>query len=156
MKCLTLLRDETGDEGTFSIGMLAAGDNRLGSWDWIELPWRDNQAEVSCIPPGLYEAHLTYSDHFKRDVYVLEGVPDRQFIEMHPANWAGDRTMGFFSDLRGCAAPGLARGVLTAPGAAEPQRAILQSQRAFQQFMDACDGEDIEVHVLWAAGVGPG
>lgn len=155
MKLLTLIRDETGDEGTFSIGTLTAGDNKLGFWDWIELPWRDNRAGVSCIPPGLYMAHLSHSGHFNRDVYVLEGVPDRSYIELHPANWAGDREAGFYSDLRGCAAPGLARGLLTAPGGVEPQRAILQSQRAFQQFMDACDNDDIEVHILWAPGLKP-
>lgn len=155
MKLLTLIRDETGDEGTFSIGTLTEGGQRLGFWDWIELPWRDNRAMMSCIPPGLYEAHLTISNHFKREVYVLEDVPDRSAIELHPANWGGDKAMGFYSDLRGCAAPGLARGLLTAPRAIEPQRAILQSQRAFQQFMDACDGEDIEVHILWAKGLAP-
>lgn len=155
MKLLTLIRDETGDDGTFSIGTLTDGDNKLGFWDWIELPWRDNRPKVSCIPPGLYNAHLTHSDRFKRDVYVLEGVPDRVAVELHPANWAGDESMGFHTDLHGCAAPGIARGEISAPGGARPQRAVLQSNRAFQQFMDACDGEDIEIHVLWAKGLMP-
>jgi hypothetical protein len=110
---------------------------------------------MSCIPPGLYMAHLTHSARFQRDVYVLEGVPDRSAIELHPANWAGDVTLGYQTDLHGCAAPGIARGVLTPPHGRGEQRAVLQSQRAFQQFMDACDGEDIEVHILWAAGLKP-
>lgn len=154
MKLLTLIRDDTGDEGTFSLGTLTDGDNKLGFWDWIELPWRDNRSGISCIPPGLYQAHLTHSDRFKRDVYVLEGVPDRSAIEIHPANWAGDVALGFHTDLHGCAAPGLSRGLVPPLGRA-PQRAVLQSQRAFQQFMDACDGDDIEVHILWAAGLKP-
>jgi hypothetical protein len=110
MKLLTLIRDETGDEGTFSIGTLTEGDNRLGFWDWIELPWRDNRSDVSCIPPGPLRGAPHALRAFNREVYVLEGVPDRQAIELHPANWAGDVSLGFHTDLHGCAAPGIARG----------------------------------------------
>jgi hypothetical protein len=104
---------------------------------------------------GLYMAHLTHSDRFKREVYVLEGVPERSAIELHPANWAGDESKGLHTDLHGCAAPGLARGLLTPPHHSLMQRAVLQSGRAFQQFMDAVDGDDIEVHILWANGLMP-
>lgn len=155
MKLLTLIRDKTGDAGTFSIGTLTEGDQRLGFWDWIELPWRDNKAGVSCIPPGLYPAHITHSDHFKREVYVLEDVKGRASVELHPANWAGDVAKGWHSDLRGCAAPGMSRGDLVAPATRKLQPAVLQSVRAFQQFMDTCDGDDIEIHILWAEGVEP-
>jgi hypothetical protein len=155
MKLLTLIRDETGDEGTFSVGTLTDGDNRLGFWDFVELPWRDNRAQVSCIPPGLYNAHLTHSDRFKREVYVLENVPERSFIEIHPANWAGDKALGYHAELNGCLAPGLERGLLTPPHHNLMQRAVIQSERAFQQLMDALDGDDIEVHILWAKGLMP-
>lgn len=155
MKLLTLIRDDTGDEGTFSVGTLTDGDTKLDAWNWIELPWRDNEPDMSCIPPGIYRARIKHSDHFKRDVYLLEGVPDRSFVEMHPANWAGDTSLGLYSDLRGCAAPGIARGELTPPRRTSPQRAILQSNRAFEQFMRACGGEDIEMQILWAAGLKP-
>lgn len=155
MKLLTLIRDDTSDEGTFSVGTLTAGDNRLGFWDFLELPWRDNRTGVSCIPPGLYEAHLTYSNRFQREVYILDGVPDRTAIEIHPANWAGDKAAGFYTELNGCLAPGMERGLLTPAGHNLMQRAVLQSGRAFQQLMDALAGDDIEVHILWANGVKP-
>lgn len=153
MKTLSILRDETGDQGTFGIGTLTAGDNRLGYWDWIELPWRDNLTGISCIPAGTYQAHMGFSSREARDVYILQGVDGRSAIELHPANWAGDTTKGFFSDLRGCAAPGIARGEITPPHADAPQAAILQSHRAFDQFMLACNGEPIEVQIAWKDGL---
>lgn len=156
MKTLTLLRDDTGDTGTFSRGSLVdANGVNLGEWDWIELPWRDNETGKSCIPPGVYSAVLVQSPHFGRQVYQLTNVPGRSAVEIHPANFAGDTSLGYRSDLRGCAAPGMLRGsLLASPGDERQQKAVLQSERAFQAFMDAAKGDyNIEVQTEWAAGL---
>lgn len=159
MKRLTVIRDETGDEGTFSIGMLTEGDQRLGWWNFIELPWRDNQAGISCVTPGLYTARLVDSLHFDRKVYRLQNVPDREDIEVHPANFAGDLALGYHSDLRGCMAPGLKRGALWTPrvngGDPIEQKAVLSSGVALTELLEATHGEDIEIDISWEEGVGP-
>ena len=157
MKTLTLLRDDTGDQGTFSRGVLVNGMGaNLGEWDWIELPWRNNAPDISCIPPGTYHGHMIQSPHFQRAVYVLDDVPDRSAIEIHPANFGGCVALGFYSDLRGCCAPGLYRGSLLVPGSEDvQQRAVMQSMRAFQQFMDAMDRDALTLIVSWKEGVGP-
>ncbi len=63
----------------------------------IELPWKENQAGVSCIPEGRYELVKRWSPKFDRHLLVLN-VPQRKYILIHPANEA-------LQELKGCIAP---------------------------------------------------
>src|SRR5689334_16845612 len=50
----------------------------------IELPWKDNHAEVSCIPEGSYALVKRYSPKFDWHLMVMN-VPGRDLILIHPA-----------------------------------------------------------------------
>ena len=150
---LHLVRTETGDEGTFSIGTLYS--EPVKQWDFIELPWRQNQTGISCVPAGTYNAKLVDSQHFQRKVYLFENVPGRSAVEMHPANWAGDVSLGYHSDLRGCCAPGRHRGAIPPPGQSKAQPCVLESKVALDELIALTDGEDIEVTFEWAEGSNP-
>jgi hypothetical protein len=63
----------------------------------IELPWKDNEAKTSCIPEGRYELTKRWSEKFKWHL-LINNVPYRSFILMHPANDA-------VKELKGCIAP---------------------------------------------------
>jgi hypothetical protein len=63
----------------------------------IELPWKNNQSRISCIPEGRYPIIKRYSPHFKWHLEVKD-VPGRQLILIHPANDA-------ITELKGCIAP---------------------------------------------------
>jgi Family of unknown function (DUF5675) len=63
----------------------------------IELPWKENQSKISCIPEGRYQVTTRYSKKFKWHLLINE-VPDRQLILMHPANDAQ-------KELKGCIGP---------------------------------------------------
>lgn len=56
----------------------------------LELPWRDNAEDVSCIPAGTYKVKVTYSNKFKRDLPELLGVPGRSKVRIHPGNTTRD------------------------------------------------------------------
>ena len=90
-----LVRTKRGDEGTF--GHLIHGDFQLHS---MELPWRDNQHAISCIPVGIYTAKADTTGQFH--YWQIVDIPNRDAIEIHSANWAGDVSKGFRSDLKGC------------------------------------------------------
>lgn len=68
--------------------------------DTLELPWRNNEHYVSCIPEGVYSIKLRNNEeaHIKHG-YLLENVPDRDGILIHSAN-AVDQ-------LQGCIAVGV-------------------------------------------------
>ena len=132
------------DEGTFGTMIL----NDQQQWPCIELPWRDNQNGISCIATGNYTAKLAWSDHFGRDLYHLQDANARHAIEIHNANFAGDVTKGWKSQLHGCCAPGLSVGELDR-GDGVMQKAVLRSVEALNQFMTATAGADLEIEVAW-------
>lgn len=96
---VSLTRRPSTDEGTF--GVLTFGNNRLYS---LELPWRDNKRQRSCIPPGVYECSIVRSPRFGR-VYGVANVKGRSHVLFHSANFAGDVELGYTSQLHGCIAP---------------------------------------------------
>jgi hypothetical protein len=63
----------------------------------LELPWKDNQRRVSCIPEGTYKAVKHRSPKFGESVWI-QNVPNRSEILIHPANYV--------RQLLGCIAPG--------------------------------------------------
>lgn len=150
---LHVLRYETGDTGTF--GTATNDKDTSKRWDMIELPWRNNEAVISCVPAAAYNSKLINSVHFGRSVYMMQHVPGRDAIEMHGANWAGDRTIGLRADLRGCCAPGKARGAMPPWPGSKPQPCVIQSWIALEEIIELARGEDIEITFEWAPGVDP-
>lgn len=63
----------------------------------IELPWKNNETKVSCIPEGKYYIKKRYSKKFQWHLEVLD-VKNRSLILFHPANNA-------LQELNGCIAP---------------------------------------------------
>ncbi len=123
MDRITLVRQETGDQGTF--GQMQIGDETLYT---LELPWRDNVNNFSCIPVGIYQCRLTMSARFKHVLYLVDPVAGRFAIRIHAANLAGDVKKGFKSQLAGCIALGMARGTI------QGQKAILVSKTAVRKL----------------------
>ena len=63
----------------------------------IELPWKNNETKVSCIPEGKYFIKKRYCARFKWHLEII-GVENRSLILFHPANNA-------LQELNGCIAP---------------------------------------------------
>lgn len=53
----------------------------------LELPWRGNENDISCIPEGKYDGYIRYSPNQKRDVITLRDVPDRTWINIEVGNY---------------------------------------------------------------------
>lgn len=91
----------------------------------IELPWKDNKSRVSCIPENTYNLVKRHSEKFRNHLLV-ENVPNRSLILIHPANNA-------LLDLQGCIAP---VSILTAPGCGLGSRIVFNPllQLVYQQL----------------------
>lgn len=76
-------------------GSLYAGGKKI--CDTIELPWRNNQRQVSCIPEGNYKIRKRYTTRFGWHCWV-ETVPGRDAILIHAFNHA-------LKESKGCIAP---------------------------------------------------
>lgn len=80
-------------------GVLTAQKGNLSfSCKTLELPWKNNIVNISCIPVGTYEVKWTRSLKFPVGTYEVQNVSARSGIRIHPAN--------FFYDLLGCIALG--------------------------------------------------
>lgn len=150
---LRVLRGPSSDVGTFSAAVLSDGVRPSIDFDIIELPWRANKPNLSCIQVGTYQASVVKSIHFGFDVYLLRGIPGRSNIELHPANWAGDTTLGWYSDLLGCMSPGYEVGELAAPNG-KLQKAVMHSTDAFKELMNFTGGAPLTVQIIGFGQVG--
>lgn len=98
----------------------------------LELPWRDNQVKVSCIPVGEYECALVDSPKFGK-VYGVAKVPGRSHILIHygnyPSNTDGCILLGMFHDVD----------------------FVGNSRKAFGQFMEEMAGEPFQLIIRQAS-----
>ena len=107
----------------------------------LELPWRDNQRNISCIPADTYETIIRQSPKFGTIYWVLK-VPDRTYILIHSGNWAGDVDKGFKSHVNGCILLGKSMGYLAG------QRAILNSRITIRAFMNRMENKPFNLHII--------
>jgi len=63
----------------------------------IELPWKNNEKRVSCVPEGKYFLRKRYTKKYQWHIEILN-VKGRSGILFHPANNA-------LTELNGCIAP---------------------------------------------------
>lgn len=149
MKTALLQRLESSDEGTS--GALLFADKKLHA---LELPWRDlnkdglGDPQRSCITPGTYI--LKWHESPTRGwVYEVTNVALRSNVLVHSANLAGDTDRGWVSELLGCVALGLNKGVMSEYKGQKikPQKCITSSRTACKQFYDWGAMEPIELTI---------
>lgn len=85
----------------------------------IELPWLQNQHNISCIPEGRYELRKRCVQKFGLHLLVVD-VPERSWILIHPATDAK-------TQLKGCIAPVTS---LTGPGKGSQSRLANEKLKA--------------------------
>lgn len=135
MKLQRLIQNEHGTYGAL------ADDENEPMCRTLELPWKHNQPQVSCIPAGTYKCFRRYSGHFNCEVFEIGGVPGRSDVLLHPANYT--------SELRGCVALGTSFADLNGDGVQD----LAQSREAFDAFMERMRG--VETFSLSIADVLP-
>jgi hypothetical protein len=143
MRKATLTRSPSTDQGTF--GTLVLDDGT--TFHSLELPWRDNARGLSCIPAGTYVFRKVDSPKHGECYQALD-VPGRSEIQIHVANYAGDVTLGYRSDLMGCIALGKEVGPLEIPGPLKRQLCVLRSGVAIKEFEANTGLKDLELTIV--------
>lgn len=135
MKTVFLTRTDRSDHGTF--GVLACPELSFSCFT-LELPWRDNQRSISCIPAGEYLVKTRQSPRFGL-VFHVQDVEGRSFILFHSGNYAGDVHKGWKTHSEGCLLFGKARGWIG------NQRAVLNSRLAQREFQRVMNNEPFKL-----------
>lgn len=80
-----------------TLGILKINDKHSPIYT-LELPWRDNRQNISCIPTGQYKL-VPYNSTRYPDVWEISNVPGRADILIHIGNYP--------DDTKGCILPGM-------------------------------------------------
>lgn len=110
-----IIRQESSNVGTRGVLTDAAGEHICYT---LELPWLDNQKNISCIPNGIYGVVPHNGEKYK-GVWRLLDVPNRAGILIHAGNTK--------KDIQGCILVGLreySQGVLDSQLAMKKLRGI--------------------------------
>lgn len=129
MKKLTLKRINSSSECV--LGVLELDDKEICKT--LELPWRDNQKGISCIPTGEYKLSPYPSSRFG-EVYIVNDVPNRTGILIHTGNTA--------DDIQGCILVGDSYGKLNG------KKAVLNSRQAFNLLKETLREEEYLLNVV--------
>lgn len=78
------------DDGKVTLGDATYGEFKCKT---LELPWLQNQQNVSCIPTGIYKCRKIVSPSLGECFEVMD-VPNRTYVRGHAAN--------FTRQIRGC------------------------------------------------------
>jgi len=91
----TVILTRDSDDGIQTLGSLTVYKEGevIFKCDTLELPWNNNKQGHSCVPIGAYNLKR-YSSNNHKEVYALPGVPDREYILIHPGN--------YYTDIEGC------------------------------------------------------
>ena len=124
----TVNRDDQNAARTYGT-VLRADGSRFGNS--LELPWRNNAPDISCIPGNLlYFLDLIYSPKHGGARFAFRNVVARLFCEVHAAN--------IVAQLLGCMALGDARvASMSIPGY-PAQDGVASSHDAVLRFMTEC------------------
>ena len=74
------------------------GSRLLFECKTLELKWKNNARNVSCLPTGFFTIKWEHSARFNRNLWELKGVPGRSEAKIHVAN--------YYTQIQGCIAVG--------------------------------------------------
>ena len=114
---LYLLRDYMTEDVT--LGRIFNPDDNF-HFQTLELPWLDNQINISCIPEGTYTCRRDFYNRGGYEAFEVTDVEGRSEIKFHIGNWV--------KDIKGCIAIGSKRYINNEP-------MITDSRIAFNSFM---------------------
>jgi len=127
MKTIILKRVSHTNHATFGV-LLDAG---IPFCVTLELPWRDNETNISCIPEGVYSVAQLDND----EAFDFQHVPGRTGIQIEVANMT--------SQLLGCIAVGEKYEPL-----GSDLWAIQESRKAFSELKSRVPGNKFNLKIV--------
>jgi|TARA_B110000977_G_C11052861_1_gene482961 hypothetical protein len=124
------------DDGNQTLGVLTLFDglDKIFECKTLELPWKDNKTNVSCVPKSVYKVLHRTSEKYKKH-FILQDVRDRRYILIHQGN--------FNTDTRGCILVGSSFRQVNNDSLLD----ITSSKRTLSQLLEATEGEVFELTI---------
>ena len=131
--CLTRL----SDDGNQTLGHLTLFDGleKIFECKTLELPWRNNTSNISCVPKSIYKVSHRTSDKYKNH-FILQNVRDRRYILIHNGN--------FNTDTRGCILVGSSFAQINGDSLLD----ITSSKRTLNELLDSTKKNGFELTII--------
>lgn len=137
MKAVKLVLERYSSSEVQTIGKLF-GVSEVGhivfECDTLELPWKDNKTDISCIPTGTYTVKRRYSKKYKNHLHITE-VTDRTHILVHAGNYN--------KDTKGCVLVGKL-GYLNNDDIVD----VVSSKKTLKKLLNIIESQSIELVVV--------
>jgi len=133
----TILITRLIDNGLETLGSMSVHGPSvpLRIFSILELAWKDNTQDVSCIPAGKYRGFIRYSNKYGRHIHIM-GVSGRGLILIHWGN--------FNSDTLGCVLIGERFKDIDGDGELD----VTSSKDSFKAFMASfLDTDTIDIEI---------
>lgn len=150
MRAVSLYRYASSNQGTK--GLAITGIEGFDYFCMLELPWRNNEPNYSCIPDGEYLCNFRVSKRFGKH-YILQDVNGRTWILTHSGNLAGDTLKEWLTHSHGCLLPGSRFGKLPI-GNDKYQDAVLSSRPTLRKLITAMNKEDFILGIVSIGDIG--
>ena len=95
----TIIREKSSEKQTLGVFILYKDGKQIFSCKTLELPWLNNQQQISCIPTGTYNVVGRESPKYKKHFHVQD-IVGRSWVLIHHGN--------YYSDIKGCILVGAA------------------------------------------------
>ena len=133
---VTLTR-QYNDKNTLGELSMYDGDVLLYRCKTVELPNKNNEPQISCIPEATYTVSVVpATEKIKYRHLWVQNVPKRSGIKIHVANYT--------RQLRGCIAPGLSHADIDKDGIMD----VTSSTKALADILTVLDKENIDTFQL--------
>lgn len=109
-----------------TLGIMYCCDEESGDeieFDTLELPWLNNQRNISCIPQGRYDVVPRTSKRFGKHFHIKD-VENRKWILIHSGN--------YYTDIRGCILIGTGLKDINSDG----YRDVINSRNAMKELLE--------------------
>ena len=125
------------DDGKQTLGHLTLfkGLKKVFECKTLELPWKDNETNVSCVPKGVYKVSHRTSGKYKKHL-ILHNVRNRRYILIHQGNYN--------TDTRGCILVGSSFGQVNGDSLLD----ITSSRRTLNELLEATEGNGLELIIV--------
>ena len=120
----------------------------FGNFKTLELPDRDNEPGISRIPARTYLCVVSHMNDLNIEAYQLQSVPGRTDVFIHPGNWAGDESLGWWTDSKGCILIGHGFLRIAPEQTGVEQFAVVSSKSAFASFMQEMGGAPFNLQIV--------
>ena len=133
MRTVTINRQPDNGVQTLGILNVLKQNNQLFVSKTLELAWKNNKGQISCIPKGEYLVKWTLSPRLGYNTYEVMNVPTRGGIRIHNGN--------FYTQIKGCILMGSALKDINSDG----QQDVVHSGDTLKSFEKEMNYEDFEL-----------